>query len=79
METKETGNQRENTIMLHGHDHDENRKDDKTDSFYQAVAVAIDEVKKPAPKGGGKTAKAHEAEISRRLDEAFGFFDSGEA
>ena len=55
----------------HKHDHDENRKDDETDPFYQAVNVAIDEVEKPTPGGGGKTGKAHEKEIRRRLDEAF--------
>ncbi len=61
------------------HEHDETRRDDETDPFYQAVSVAIDEVEKPAPKGRGKTGKAHEAEIRRRLDEAFGLFDSAEA
>ena len=65
--------------MALNHDHDETRKDDKTDPFYQAVAVAIDEVEKPALKGGGKTAKAHDVEIDRRLNEEFGIFDSAEA
>ncbi|KKN31638.1 hypothetical protein LCGC14_0821870 [marine sediment metagenome] len=64
--------------MLHDHDHDENRRDDKTDPFYQAVAVAIDKIEEPSPKGGGKTGKAHEEEIRRRLDKAFGLFDSAE-
>ena len=57
--------------MLHD-EHDESRKDDETDSFYQAVGVAIDKVEEAAPKGAGKTAKAHEEEIQRRLDEAYG-------
>ena len=61
------------------HDHDETRRDDETDPFYQAVSVAIDKIEEPTPKGGGKTGKAHEAEIRRRLDEAYGIFDSGEA
>ncbi len=57
--------------MLHD-EHDENRKDDETDSFYQAVGVAIDKVEEPAPKGAGKTAKAHDEEIERRINEAYG-------
>ena len=81
MAAKEAGNQDKNTRglrMAFDQDLDETRIDDETDPFYQAVAVAIDEVEKPSPKGGGKTGRAHEEEIRRRLDEAFGLFDSAE-
>ncbi len=54
------------------HEHDESRQDDETDLFYQAVNVAIDKVEEPAPKGVGKAAKAHDEEIDRRINEAFG-------
>ncbi len=56
----------------HTHHDDQNQRDDETDPFYQAVGVAIDKVEEAAPKGAGKTAKAHDEEIDRRINEAYG-------